>query len=310
MPNCCSSIHDGRISMARRWPPRLRISATVNAVSAAGDRLMASAMSELQKRIISGVLMILVALGALVLGGYIFWALISLLAVLMMREWAGMMKAARWKIALALGLVAAMQAYALLFVKADYMAAYHDPLLAQAIDLTGASAILLAVVTFSARLGAGILYVVLPSLSIIFLRQQDNGLALTLWMLVVVWSTDIGAYFAGRAIGGPKLAPRISPNKTWAGLVGGMAAALIFGALLGWSTGLPHLFWLLGAPLAVAAQAGDLFESWLKRTSGVKDSGRILPGHGGVLDRLDGVVPVAILVAGGIAIMGALHGPA
>jgi len=254
--------------------------------------------------------MIAVALGALVLGGYVFWALISLMAVLMMREWAGMMKAPRWKTALAVGLVLAMQAYALLFVNSRYLAAYHDPLVAQAVDLTGSAAILLAVVTFSARLGAGMLYVVLPAMAIIFLRQQENGIALTLWMLVIVWATDIGAYFAGRAIGGPKLAPKISPNKTWAGLVGGMLAALVIGLAIAWSTGLPHMLWLLGAPLAVAAQAGDLFESWLKRISGVKDSGRILPGHGGVLDRLDGVVPVAILVAAGVAMKGALHGAA
>jgi phosphatidate cytidylyltransferase len=267
-------------------------------------------MSELHKRIISGTAMIIVALGSLVLGGYVFWALISLLAVLMMQEWAGMMKAARWKTALAIGLVLAMQAYALLFVNGRYLAAYHDPLIAQAVDLTGSAAILLAVVTFSARLGAGMLYVVLPALAIIFLRQQNEGIALTLWMLVIVWSTDIGAYFAGRAIGGPKLAPRISPNKTWAGLIGGMAAALIVGLAVAWSTGLPHITWLLGPPLAIAAQSGDLFESWLKRISGVKDSGWILPGHGGVLDRLDGVVPVAILVAAGVAMRGALHGPA
>jgi phosphatidate cytidylyltransferase len=267
-------------------------------------------MSELHKRILSGMVMIVVALGALVLGGYIFWALISLMAVLMMQEWAAMMKALRWKTALAIGLVLAMQAYALLFVNRPYVAAYHDPMVAQAIDLTGSAAILLAVVTFSARLGAGMLYVVLPALAIVFLRLQDNGIALTLWMLAIVWATDIGAYFAGRAIGGPKLAPHISPNKTWAGLIGGMTAALIVGIVIAWNTGLPHIFWLLGPPLAIMAQGGDLFESWLKRISGVKDSGWILPGHGGVLDRLDGIVPVAILVAAGVALRGALHGPA
>jgi phosphatidate cytidylyltransferase len=120
---------------------------------------------------------------------------------------------------------------------------------------------------------------------------------LLIWVFLVTWSTDIGAYFAGRAIGGPKLAPRISPNKTIAGLVGGMISAGLVG--YAWTQLLSlsgALFWL--APLfAAAAQAGDLFESWLKRRAGVKDSGTWLPGHGGALDRLDGLVVVATLTA-------------
>ena len=93
----------------------------------------------------------------------------------------------------------------------------------------------------------------------------------------------------------------MSPNKTWAGLIGGMAAALILGAAVAWAAGLPGFCWIAGAPLAAAAQMGDLFESWLKRRSGVKDSGKLLPGHGGVLDRLDGVVPVSVAVAAAVA---------
>jgi len=258
---------------------------------------MASPAPELQKRILSAIVMVAVALVALWAGGLAFWGLISLLALLMMFEWAGMMKSALWKTALALLLVAAMQAYALLFVDSAYLAAYHDPMVAQAIDLAGAGAILLAVVTFNARLGAGLLYVTLPALALLYLRQQDQGLVLALWTLVIVWATDIGAYFAGRAVGGPKLAPKLSPNKTWAGLIGGMIAALLVGALIAFYAKLPYLFMLIGAPLAVAAQGGDLFESWLKRRSGVKDSGRLFPGHGGALDRLDGLVVVATLTA-------------
>jgi phosphatidate cytidylyltransferase len=122
-----------------------------------------------------------------------------------------------------------------------------------------------------------------------------------LWVFIVVWSTDIGAYFAGRAIGGPKLAPSISPKKTLAGFYGGVAAATIFGG--GWAllTKLHPVVLLLAPLFAVAAQAGDLFESWMKRKAGVKDSGNWLPGHGGVFDRLDGLLPVAILTA--IAVM-------
>ena len=127
--------------------------------------------------------------------------------------------------------------------------------------------------------------------------------------------TDSGAYFAGRTIGGPKIAPRISPSKTWAGLLGGMAASALWVVLwvlaIDWGVswlgprfdlGLPldgealGSAALLGAGLAVLAQMGDFFESWLKRRAGVKDSSRFIPGHGGVFDRIDGLLPVAITV--------------
>jgi phosphatidate cytidylyltransferase len=116
-----------------------------------------------------------------------------------------------------------------------------------------------------------------------------------------VWATDIGAYFAGRSFGGPKVAPKISPNKTWSGLIGGMVGALLLGGALCSYADLPLHLALASPALAVIAQAGDFFESWMKRRAGVKDSGALIPGHGGVLDRLDGVVtalPVAALLVG------------
>lgn len=145
---------------------------------------------------------------------------------------------------------------------------------------------------------AGFVYALLPALALLWIRDRaPHGLELLLWIFIVTWTTDIGAYFAGRAIGGPKLAPRISPNKTVAGLIGGMVSAALAGYAWTELTSLSAtLFWL--APvLALAAQAGDLFESWMKRRAGVKDSGNWLPGHGGALDRLDGLVVVATLTA-------------
>ena len=145
---------------------------------------------------------------------------------------------------------------------------------------------------------AGFVYALLPALALLWIRDRaDQGLELLLWVFVVTWATDIGAYFAGRAIGGPKLAPGISPNKTIAGLVGGIVSAGL--ASFAWveATHLPMLLIFIAPMLAVAAQAGDLFESWMKRRAGVKDSGGWLPGHGGILDRLDGLVPVAIITA-------------
>ena len=151
---------------------------------------------------------------------------------------------------------------------------------------------------------AGFVYALVPSLALLWIRERFQvggtamGLELLLWVFITTWSVDIGAYFAGRTIGGPRLAPAISPNKTWAGLIGGMLAAALFGGLWAYLLQLPSILVLLAAPFAAAAQGGDLFESWLKRRAGVKDSGNWLPGHGGALDRLDGLVVVATLTAG------------
>ncbi|RGP40211.1 Phosphatidate cytidylyltransferase [Altererythrobacter insulae] len=126
-------------------------------------------------------------------------------------------------------------------------------------------------------------------------------IAVVLGIIGVVVATDVGAYFSGRSIGGPKIAPRISPSKTWAGLGGGMlAAGLVSAGLFAWNSGDPSprtmlfIAFAIGAVLAIVAQAGDFFESWLKRRAGVKDSSNLIPGHGGVFDRVDGLLPVAI----------------
>lgn len=149
----------------------------------------------------------------------------------------------------------------------------------------------------------GFFYCLLPAISLLWIRERaeyegiGTGFDLLIWVFLVVWSTDIGAFFAGRAIGGPKLAPSISPNKTVAGLVGGVISALLLAGAWASFVELPSLLLWLSVPFAVAAQLGDLFESGLKRRAGVKDSGNWLPGHGGLLDRLDGLVPVAVLTA-------------
>lgn len=145
---------------------------------------------------------------------------------------------------------------------------------------------------------AGFIYALLPALSLLWIRDRaPHGLELLLWIFIVTWTTDIGAYFAGRAIGGPKLAPKISPNKTIAGLFGGMVSAALAGYAWAELTSLSAVLFWLAPLLSLAAQAGDLFESWMKRKAGVKDSGNWLPGHGGALDRLDGLVVVATLTA-------------
>jgi phosphatidate cytidylyltransferase len=145
---------------------------------------------------------------------------------------------------------------------------------------------------------SGFFYALIPALALLWIRERDaHGLELLLWTFLVTWSTDIGAYFAGRRFGIRKLAPSISPGKTVEGLYGGIVAAALVGGAWVLATGLGLPLLLLAPVFAVAAQAGDLFESSMKRRAGVKDSGTWLPGHGGVLDRLDGLVPVAVLTA-------------
>ena len=146
----------------------------------------------------------------------------------------------------------------------------------------------------------GVLWVALPCISLLWLgRQETGGRATLLWLLAVVWATDIGAYAVGRSLGGPRLAPRWSPRKTWTGFVGGtICAALAGGATaltLGVSSSAPLV--LVSAGLAVIAQFGDLAESLAKRRFGVKDTSGLIPGHGGLLDRLDGLLAAIPAVA-------------
>jgi phosphatidate cytidylyltransferase len=137
-------------------------------------------------------------------------------------------------------------------------------------------------------------------LALLWLRHQPAfGRETIFWILVCIWATDIGAYFVGRTAGGAKLAPRISPGKTWSGLIGGMAWAAVGSATIGYAFGLGDTVRLAiaGAALAIIGQAGDLLESAAKRRAGVKDSGRLIPGHGGLLDRIDGLMAVLVAVA-------------
>lgn len=146
--------------------------------------------------------------------------------------------------------------------------------------------------------GSGFFYALLPALSLLWIRERDaHGLYLLIWVFIVTWATDIGAYFAGRAFGRRKLAPSISPGKTVEGLYGGILAATLVAGAWAMGVGLGRPLLVLAPVFACAAQAGDLFESKMKRRAGVKDSGDWLPGHGGILDRLDGLVPVAVLTA-------------
>jgi phosphatidate cytidylyltransferase len=166
---------------------------------------------------------------------------------------------------------------------------------------------------FTAWRSAGAVYCGIASAILIQVRAEAAGAALVLLIVGSVVGTDVGAYFMGRALGGPKIAPRISPSKTWAGLLGGViGASLVIGLVLANADSIlaaapgaqvtavqtaanPLMVLAMGIAVAVVAQAGDFFQSWMKRTAGVKDSGKLLPGHGGLFDRLDGLMAVLVL---------------
>lgn len=178
--------------------------------------------------------------------------------------------------------------------------------------LVAAAGVLLAggVVAFVASgangwLASGALYLGGPAIALIVLRQDSEwGRLAILWLLAVVWASDIGAYAFGSTLGGPRLAPRISPNKTWSGLLGGIASAAVVGAVFAASgSGSPARLAAFSAGIGLSAQVGDLGESWLKRYFGVKDVSGLIPGHGGMLDRVDGLL-VAAMVTALIAVWG------
>lgn len=147
----------------------------------------------------------------------------------------------------------------------------------------------------------GYIYATLPVMSLAYIRGDEPfGFGAIIFLYAVVWGTDIAAYFNGRAVGGPKLAPRFSPNKTWSGAIGGALAGVAGGTLVAYlaldTSPANYFIPLLALALSIISQIGDISESWVKRHFGVKDSGTLLPGHGGFMDRVDGLVYAAVLL--------------
>jgi len=249
---------------------------------------------DLALRSATGIVLVVVAGVALYYGEVAFWFLLMGGALAMQYEWAGLVqRPARRRLAMLA-----------LMVPLSMLSPFASGPSFLAVGLILGAAFFIAAIERGFALATGIFYAGLPVLALLYLRQQPDGLLLTLWTMATVWATDIGAYFAGRTIGGPRLAPAVSPSKTWAGLAGGVIAAGLLGLSLAQNFGLPFMLALASGPLAVLAQIGDLVESGLKRQAGLKDSGQILPGHGGILDRVDGLVPVAPVAA----LMVAAHG--
>lgn len=259
---------------------------------------------ELKLRVASAVVLAPIVLTLTWIGGVPFAVLAVLAGVVMASEWATIVLGRSWAFArlVLLGLVA-------LGVAAG---AGLLPI------VPGASEVLLVIVSLVCAAGVaaveargqgdkeardwsvvGPFYAGLPAVALAAVRAAPNGLWLVVFLFAVVWATDIAAYFSGRAIGGPKLWPAVSPKKTWSGAIGGLLAGAVAGVVVAHFAGAPRLLpvFLVGVVLSIASQGGDLFESSLKRRFGVKDSGWIIPGHGGLLDRVDGLVAAAAVAA-------------
>ncbi|MEA1650681.1 phosphatidate cytidylyltransferase [Nitrospirillum sp. BR 11164] len=275
------------------------------------EGLLAKLPGDLKTRIFSALVLGPPVLVAVWLGGIVFQLVLVAVAVIAGLEWLRLVVPGRQPWATAMGLMTILVTlsgefvagplYALVLLAAQtallwWAAAGGHPRVPEVPD-AGQGGRLPAPILFALivpYVGGGCL-----ALDWIRNRAGPDAPWLFLFLLLAIWATDIGAYAAGRTIGGPKLAPRISPKKTWAGLLGGMAAAALVGLALSplATVSSPGAGALVAAVIAVVGQAGDLFESYMKRRCDVKDSGSLIPGHGGLLDRIDGLVMAAPVFA-------------
>jgi phosphatidate cytidylyltransferase len=250
--------------------------------------------SELFLRVVSALILAVLAFGSVWAGGVVFGLFVAAMAFIVFLEWTAI-----------IGLTA--------FDKARLFTSINFMVLTGILLVFGSNAALAVLVLFAA-FSYGIaakttretalwtvvatLYCGFAAISMVGLRNGGGGAEAILLVFAIVWGTDIGAYFVGRKLGGPKLAPHISPGKTRSGAVGGLVVAIACAILIGQLTGFVGVFAavLIAVFGSIVSQAGDLFESYLKRRFGVKDAGFIVPGHGGMFDRVDGLMPAAMVL--------------
>jgi phosphatidate cytidylyltransferase len=242
-------------------------------------------------RVIAALVLAPTAIAIAYAGGWMWVALVTLAAIGLFVEWLTVVRLAHNRRVVAAGVAAlAISGLSLAFGRLD----------AALVALCfGLAAVALLSPEQRNWTATGFFYAAAAAVASVLVRlDQAWGFGALILILFVVWATDIGGYFAGRGIGGPKLWPRVSPKKTWAGAVGGFAASLVVSAgFAAFDLGKTVPLLLLGAALSIASQLGDLFESAVKRRFGVKDSSHIIPGHGGLLDRLDGFVAAVVMAA-------------
>jgi phosphatidate cytidylyltransferase len=265
--------------------------------------------SELILRILSGLVLAPLAVGVAYLGGWAFVAFWCIAALLVLWEWCTLVAGAERRTVLLITGAAVLLAILLAATTAGVDGSHSVRLVAAGTLLLMGMLATAALAPSDRRVwtAAGIPYAGLLGMAPIVLRNDvQYGFLAIAFVFAVVWATDIVAYFVGRAVGGRKLAPRISPKKTWSGAIGGTVAAIAAALAVAVVAGLPNLpaLGLIAAAASALAQAGDLFESAIKRRFGAKDSSHLIPGHGGLMDRLDGFVAAAALAA----LIGLVHG--
>jgi phosphatidate cytidylyltransferase len=259
--------------------------------------------SELALRVCSALVLVPLAIWTAYVGGWLFAAFWGVAAMGVLWEWMTLVAGADRRSVLMAGAVALALALALVGtgqVLVSNVLASHvmAAVIVLAMGTLGAAA--LAPAERRTWIAGGIPYAGALGITPIVLRSDDgDGFLAVIFLFAIVWATDIVAYFVGRTIGGPKLMPNVSPKKTWSGALGGTLAATIVAIAVGKAVGLTGLFAvaMLAVVLSVFAQAGDLFESFLKRRFGAKDSSHLIPGHGGLMDRLDGFVSAGVVAA-------------
>ena len=267
----------------------------MSAAPAAGQGRARSAGGEMLARFASaGVLAALTLLCAW-LGGWPAAIGVSIVVAVVYGEWAALTRDDLWPtLVFTAALVAAFAALAAGFAGV-------------ALGVAVAAIVVAGVLSRGPWRPVGVAYGAILGFGLLLLRlAPEHGLAAVVFLFAVVWGGDTGAFFIGRAIGGPKLWPAVSPKKTWAGGAGGLVAGVVAGLIVVGVAGLPVTAGVVAVAvlLSLAEQAGDLFESWVKRRFGAKDSGQIVPGHGGLMDRVDGLV----FAAGLAVVIGLAHG--
>ncbi|MGW8207141.1 MAG: phosphatidate cytidylyltransferase [Hyphomicrobiaceae bacterium] len=254
---------------------------------------MAKSMSDLKPRLIAGAVMAAVALALAYAGPKPFALLVIAVALIMCWEWGRVVRGEEFGLAFVV--------HAGTIIVAGVLAAVGLPALGGvAVAIGGIILLVMPLGPRQAMSAAGVAYVGFPTVAMLWLRADASlGFVAILFIFAIVWGSDIGAFVAGRTIGGPKLWPRVSPNKTWAGFLGALTAGLVSGLIF--AQVVPGASSLVlgtnGVLLAFVAQMGDLAESALKRQFGIKDSSAIIPGHGGVMDRADSTVAVSVAVS-------------
>ncbi len=255
--------------------------------------------SNFRLRVLSAVVMVPAAVVAVWFGGVALVAVLIVVVMLLVREWA-MMSTPQTPIRAGAAIGCVICLSAIIAQGRHFVSAWA---------LLAVGAVVVAVIARLRRWGArpadesfGVIYLGAPCVALIELRAAPSGLTWTLALLAIAWAADIAAFVAGNTLGGAKLWPSISPNKTWSGFTAGLIAAVIAAEVVAnWTAqgfGLPlHWAWLIGFLVGLATMAGDLFESMLKRRFGVKDSGDLIPGHGGLLDRVDGLMFATLAMA-------------